>query len=126
MPAPLLYQHAHLSSVIRTPIPRDTLSLLTRRFQHVFFTPGNHCAWLTAADTERGITHSAAKLRAVLSLCDELHVHTRPAVVAGLTVVPLLSWHHKVGTQTHDIAGVLWLAALPNRVVLAQAIFGKI
>ncbi|MEW5298995.1 MAG: hypothetical protein WDW36_002056 [Sanguina aurantia] len=88
-------------------IIRDTLSLLTRRFQHVFFTPGNHCAWLTPADTEqRGITHSAAKLRAVLSLCDELHVHTRPAVVAGLTVVPLLSWHHKSFDTEPDIPGI--------------------
>ena len=44
-----------------------------------------------------GAHDSAAKLAAVDALCSELGVHTAPLRLGRLWVVPVLSWHHKVG-----------------------------
>ena len=65
----------------------------------MFFTPGNHELW-TERRASTPASDSVAKLGDVLSLCEALGVHTRPALVGAapgatpLWVVPLLSWYH--------------------------------
>ena len=51
-----------------------TLLLFTERYEHVFFTPGNHELWVRKG----GHADSVQKLKAVLALCDTLGVHTSP------------------------------------------------
>jgi len=72
-----------------------TLRELKKRFLHVFFVPGNHELWLTKHEREElGIADSVHKARAVQQACEALGVHTRPAKVSGVWVVPLFSWYH--------------------------------
>ena len=72
----------------RLDIIKNTLSLLSNKFQHVFYIPGNHELWVRHDDCD-----SVEKLHRVLELCDELGVQTRPASVYGLWIVPLFSWY---------------------------------
>lgn len=44
-----------------------------------------------------GARDSAAKLAAAHDLCRGLGVHTEPLRLGRLWIVPVLSWHHKVG-----------------------------
>ncbi len=67
---------------------QDTLSLLRAKFLHVFYTPGNHELW-----ARNGACTSVEKLSMVLELCDGLGIHTRPAKIDALWVVPLFSWY---------------------------------
>src|SRR5215469_17265255 len=65
-----------------------TLELLRSRFRQVFYTPGNHELWV------RGDwRNSIEKLERLFDLCDKLDVKTRPGLVDGHWVVPLLSWY---------------------------------
>jgi predicted phosphohydrolase len=74
----------------RMEIVRETLDFLRGRFAEVFFVPGNHELWV------RGDTRtSVEKFFAVLALCDELGVRTRPAKVGDAWVVPLYGWYHE-------------------------------
>ena len=45
------------------------------------------------------------KLRRLEELCASLGVHTRPARVGGVWVVPLLSWYHASFDAEPDIEG---------------------
>jgi predicted phosphodiesterase len=67
---------------------RDTLELLVSRFAEVFFVPGNHELWVRGEERT-----SVDKFHAVLRVCDEAGVRTRPARVGGAWVVPLFSWY---------------------------------
>jgi len=65
-----------------------TLELLRSRFGQVFYTPGNHELWV------RGEPYnSIEKFERILGLCAKLDVRTRPGIVNGYWVVPLLSWY---------------------------------
>ncbi|HEU0012983.1 MAG TPA: metallophosphoesterase [Longimicrobium sp.] len=68
---------------------REVLERLLGRFREVFFVPGNHELWVRADPR-----NSLEKFAAVLRLCDELGVRTRPARAGGAWVVPLFSWYH--------------------------------
>jgi hypothetical protein len=78
-----------------------TLRAFSEKFEHVFFTAGNHDLWISRAD---GPMDSLAKLDAIDRLCKRLgNVHTSPKLLradggtagegAGLWVVPLVSWY---------------------------------
>lgn len=75
---------------------RDVLGFLRTRFRDVFFVPGNHELWVRGDPRT-----SVEKFFAVLELCDELGVRTRPARVDGTWVVPLFAWYH----ESFDTAG---------------------
>jgi predicted phosphodiesterase len=66
----------------------ETLGLLKRKFEEVFFVPGNHELWVGRDEED-----SVEKFYHILELCDQLGVHTGPAVVGGRRIVPLFSWY---------------------------------
>ena len=51
--------------------------------------------------------HNTGKLRRVLDLCAELGVAAAPACIAGVWIVPLLSWYHATWDREPDIPGAL-------------------
>lgn len=67
---------------------RETLELLVSRFAEVFFVPGNHELWVRGEERT-----SVDKFQAVLRVCTQVGVRTRPARVGGAWVVPLFSWY---------------------------------
>lgn len=74
---------------------RDALLILTGKFRHVFYVPGNHELWLSDK-----FETSVHKFFAILQLCDDLGVHTSPAFVGdGLLVAPLFSWYRRHGAS---------------------------
>lgn len=65
-----------------------TLSLLRAKFRAVFYVPGNHELWV------RKEPHTSLdKFLAIQQLCNTLGIHTQPAKVEGVWIVPLLSWY---------------------------------
>lgn len=85
------------------PTFRRTMELLTRAYAHVFFVPGNHDLWCRKA--ERDIRDSLGKLALLEGACAELGVHTQPACMGGVWVVPLLSWYHASWDREPDLPG---------------------
>jgi Icc-related predicted phosphoesterase len=67
---------------------RNTLSLVRSKFNRVFYVPGNHELWVRGEPCD-----SLEKFSRIVEQCDALEVETRPAKLAGLWVVPLLSWY---------------------------------
>jgi Icc-related predicted phosphoesterase len=65
-----------------------TLRLLRANFGKVFYVPGNHELWVRKSSND-----SLEKFRQVLSLCDDLGIHTRPARAGETWIVPLFSWY---------------------------------
>lgn len=55
---------------------------------------------------------SFQKLQLILQLCQELGIHTTPARLGNLCIVPLLSWHHSSWDKEPDIQGVPHVSAL--------------
>jgi hypothetical protein len=55
---------------------------------------------------------SCQKLQLILQLCQELGIHTTPARLGNLCLVPLLSWHHSSWDTEPDIQGVPHVSAL--------------
>ncbi len=55
---------------------------------------------------------SFQKLQLILQLCQELGIHTAPARLGNLCIVPLLSWHHSSWDKEPDIQGVPHVSAL--------------
>lgn len=70
----------------------ESFQLLTTKFQHVFFAPGNHELWLTGSKRCNDY-NSLCKFFEILNLCDKLGVHTSPAYVGNVLVMPLYSWY---------------------------------
>jgi len=65
-----------------------TLQLLRSKFSKVFYVPGNHELWVRGAPG-----NSVEKFRRILSLCDELGIHTRPSEAGETWIIPLFSWY---------------------------------
>jgi predicted phosphodiesterase len=72
----------------RYPVIAATLALFRAKFRHVFYVPGNHELWV-----RQGPQTSVDKFRHILDLCGTLGVHTRPAKIRGVWIVPLFSWY---------------------------------
>ncbi|WP_338846089.1 metallophosphoesterase family protein [Massilia sp. W12] len=68
----------------------EALRELARRFHQVLFVPGNHDLWLVRSKEEGDSLQKWARLRL---LAEECGVSTRPWRMAGLQIVPLLSWY---------------------------------
>jgi predicted phosphodiesterase len=66
----------------------STLSLLRAKFREVFYVPGNHELWVRKEPYT-----SAEKFLKIQELCAALGIHTQPAKVEGVWIVPLLSWY---------------------------------
>ncbi|HZI20301.1 MAG TPA: metallophosphoesterase [Pyrinomonadaceae bacterium] len=69
-------------------IIEGTLKMLSARFRHVCYLPGNHELWVRGEAAD-----SVEKFRQVLGLCRRLGVHTQPVQAGGCWVVPLFSWY---------------------------------
>ena len=97
-----------------------TLELLTKRFDLVFFTAGNHDLWKRPATTALGPTTSLDKLQNIERLARELGVKLGPVAFEcskrkkqGLSsrrghrviVAPLYSWYEASFDTEPDIAG---------------------
>ena len=68
----------------------DTFALLSARFKQLFFVPGNHEFWVSEDEED-----SLVKFDQILSLCQEMGIHTRPKIVEGAWIVPLFSWYER-------------------------------
>lgn len=83
---------------------RKTFELLTSAYSHVFFVSGNHELWVRKKDRE--LYDSLGKLEALLDICSELGVKTRPEKVGDrVWIVPLWSWYHGSWDREPDIPG---------------------
>jgi len=68
----------------------SSLRVLQSKFGAVFFVPGNHELWVDKAD---GLS-SVHKFWAIMELCEQLGVYTRPAFVSrNCAICPLFSWY---------------------------------
>lgn len=88
----------------------STMSLLTRRFKHVFFVPGNHDLWCRKESED--FLDSLDKLNVLLRACGELGVVSSPLIIGDLGIIPLFSWYHEVCKDFHACR---WSAALSDR-----------
>ncbi|EIE23640.1 Metallo-dependent phosphatase, partial [Coccomyxa subellipsoidea C-169] len=84
-------------------ILRSTFELMVRKFEHVFFVPGNHDLWVRRK--ERGVLDSLGKLEVIKDLCRELGVHTEPARIGGVWIAPIYSWYHASFDREPDLRG---------------------
>jgi predicted phosphodiesterase len=72
----------------RCAVVAATLRRLRAAFRHVFYVPGNHELWVRDEPWT-----SLDKFHALRELCARLDVHTQPAKVGGVWIVPLFSWY---------------------------------
>ncbi|KMT03393.1 hypothetical protein BVRB_8g190810 [Beta vulgaris subsp. vulgaris] len=82
----------------------STMSLLTSRFKHVFFVPGNHDLWCRKEGED--FHDSLDKLNALLHACGELGVESSPLIIGDLGIIPLYSWYHESFDTEQDITGL--------------------
>jgi len=74
----------------------ETLLLFRRKFDAVFYVPGNHELWVRDADPS--IRNSIEKFEQILSLCKRIGVHVSPCKIGNhkkVWVVPLFAWYHE-------------------------------
>jgi len=79
---------------------RATFEAVRERFGHVFYCPGNHDLWVHKSD---GCKDSIEKLHKVEALCSELGIRTKPGYVAGIYIVPIISWYHTTFDSDPDV-----------------------
>lgn len=82
----------------------STMSLLTRRFKHAFFVPGNHDLWCRKESED--FLNSLDKLNVLLRACGELGVVSSPLIIGDLGIIPLFSWYHESFDTEQDITGL--------------------
>ncbi|KAJ1451588.1 Metallo-dependent phosphatase-like protein [Pelagophyceae sp. CCMP2097] len=75
----------------RDAVVEETMALFSKRYDYVFFTPGNHDVWAASGD-------SLQRIGELFDVCDRHAVITQRAVrfcVDGgdVVVLPLLSWY---------------------------------
>ena len=73
----------------RIEIIQATLSLLRSKFLALFYVPGNHELWVRRQEYATSID----KFFEVIRICDQIGVHTRPAKIGKVRIVPLFSWY---------------------------------
>eukprot|EP00770_Monocercomonoides_exilis_P003225 MONOS_3204.1-p1 / transcript=MONOS_3204.1 / gene=MONOS_3204 / organism=Monocercomonoides_exilis_PA203 / gene_product=Ser / transcript_product=Ser / location=Mono_scaffold00073:81606-82465(-) / protein_length=211 / sequence_SO=supercontig / SO=protein_coding / is_pseudo=false len=74
--------------------------MLKRKFKNVFFTPGNHDIWIIDGIFE----DSEKKIDALLNVCQEIGVKTKPEIVSGVWIVPLFSWYDSSFAQDVELS----------------------
>lgn len=65
---------------------------------------------------------AAGKLRAVQALCARLGVHTAPACVGGVWVVPLFSWYSAHWDREPDVPGSTPISKVGRALALTRAL----
>ena len=100
---------SHKESIIKA-----TLLNLKKRFKYVSYTPGNHDLWIDNND----YSNSLEKLKGLMRMCEEIGVITKPTVIEGVYIVPLLSWHHISWDTDPDIVG--WEGIVPIEKLMAD------
>ena len=77
----------------RLDILEQTFVTLLRKFDSVFYVPGNHELWIR----KDAMNHSLEKFAAILELCKRLGVKTEPEVIrsrqGAVHILPLFSWY---------------------------------
>lgn len=73
-----------------------TLTLLSKKFQTVFFVPGNHDLWIR----NKELKDSLEKFGLILNICTELGIAVEPRIInssgsAYVLIQPLFSWYTK-------------------------------
>lgn len=81
-----------------------TMSLLTDKFEYVFYVPGNHDLWCRREEEDS--LNSLDKLNKLLDACKRLGVQTSPMIIDGLGIIPLFSWYHESFDKEEDITEV--------------------
>lgn len=109
----------------------DDFDLLTRVLKHlqntfakVFFVPGNHELWIDRDHHDC----SLEKFEAILALCEQLEIHTQPAVVDRVTVVPMFSWYDfsfgepdaYLRRAWRDFKACRWPSHLPDNSAISE------
>jgi Icc-related predicted phosphoesterase len=82
----------------RLALLEEFFALLTSKFQHVFYVPGNHDLWLTDDRHDPAIQHSLDKFDKIVQLCRKHGVLTEPTKIGAanpIWIVPLFSWYHR-------------------------------
>ncbi|KAL4553689.1 hypothetical protein Ndes2526B_g03522 [Nannochloris sp. 'desiccata'] len=70
----------------------------------LFRKVGNHCLWIRSIDASK---NSYEKLQRILTLCQDLGVHTTPQKIDDkVWIAPLQSWHHKSFDTDPDIPDI--------------------
>ncbi len=76
-----------------------TLVQLRRKFDRLFFVPGNHDLWIRGEHWE----HSVEKFEAILQFCRENGIDTQPALIEvqgkRVCLYPVFSWYHQPPQQ---------------------------
>ncbi|KAL3512964.1 hypothetical protein ACH5RR_025681 [Cinchona calisaya] len=80
-----------------------TMSLLKDTFEHVFYVPGNHDLWCRHDD--HSCFDSLQKLEKLLDACQRIGVETKPVILDGLGIIPLISWYHESFDREMDVTG---------------------
>jgi len=66
-----------------------TLSILKKKFNHVFYCPGNHDLWINTNDK----FNSLEKFYNLLLECEKIGVKTKPDIIENIIIVPLFGWY---------------------------------
>lgn len=66
------------------------LRLFVTKYKHVFYCFGNHECWIS----KHKFNDSFEKIAAIRSVCDSLGVRTKPALLEGTWIVPIIGWYH--------------------------------
>ena len=81
----------------------ELLVLMQTRFNSVSFVPGNHELWLRDGEHQ----DSLKKFSAILDLCEQLGVHTKPSKfgsnAAPVWLIPLFSWYRHSEDGEHSL-----------------------
>lgn len=80
------------------------LNLLVRKFDRVFFVPGNHELWVRRCKT----ADSIAKFDKVLAIAEDCGASTRPWQSDRLRIVPLFAWYDYSFGAPGDLLTASW------------------
>ncbi|XP_077992154.1 uncharacterized protein LOC144446277 [Glandiceps talaboti] len=89
------------------PLLEATLTSLRKKFNTVFYVPGNHELWLREDPKRSDTTDSIQKFDKILAMCDSIDVHTKPKRLKvnedeEVMVVPLFSWYSSPEDDPED------------------------
>ncbi len=74
------------------PLFKKTLTNLRKRFQEVFFVPGNHDLWILR-DRNPIMKNSLEKLDFIRSIATDCGVRMEPLYFSSVVIIPLFSWY---------------------------------
>ncbi|XP_070541582.1 uncharacterized protein [Ptychodera flava] len=84
------------------PLLKSTLLMLKKKFDTVFYVPGNHELWVRKesqrASANTGSMDSIKKFNEIITMCEVIDVYTKPKRMTtgegqDIIIVPLYSWY---------------------------------